>query len=136
MDVTIFGIPCGSTRKAREWLMKNGITYEERNIKKDPITIEELQMILGLTVDGTDEIISKRSKVFKDLDLDLDTLSLLELLNLIQKHPGLLRSPIIIDDKRIQVGYNEYDIRQFLPRKTRERQWLQWRMKYLRLAEN
>ena len=42
------------------------------------------------------------------------------LFKLISKNPGLLRRPIIIDDKRLQVGYNEDEIRCFLPRKVRE----------------
>ena len=42
------------------------------------------------------------------------------LFKLISKNPGLLRRPIIIDDKRLQVGYNEDEIRRFLPRKVRE----------------
>ena len=43
-----------------------------------------------------------------------------DLFKLISKNPGLLRRPIIIDDKRLQVGYNEDEIRRFLPRKVRE----------------
>ena len=35
------------------------------------------------------------------------------------KRQGLLRRPIILDDKRLQVGYNEDEIRRFLPRKVR-----------------
>ena len=31
----------------------------------------------------------------------------------------MLRRPIIIDHKRLQVGYNEDEIRRFLPRKVR-----------------
>ena len=42
-----------------------------------------------------------------------------ELLDLVQKHPGLLRRPIIMDEKRLQVGYNEDEIRRFLPREVR-----------------
>ncbi len=102
---------------------------------KDPLTVHELQSILRMTVEGTDEIISTRSKVYKDLNLDIESLPLQELLELIQKHPRLLRSPIMVDDKRLQVGYHEDDIRQFLPRKTREYQWLQWRMDHLQLAK-
>jgi hypothetical protein len=34
-------------------------------------------------------------------------------------NPGLLRIPLIIDEKRLQVGYNEEEIRKFLPRKYR-----------------
>ena len=31
----------------------------------------------------------------------------------------MLRRPIILDEKRLQVGYNEDEIRRFLPRKVR-----------------
>ncbi|MFD1852064.1 transcriptional regulator Spx [Oceanobacillus bengalensis] len=128
MTVTIYGAACSSTRKARQWFTNQEINFVERNILKEPLTVSELQGILRMTVDGTDEIISTRSKIYKDLDLEMDTIPLQELLALIHKHPRLLRSPIIVDEKRLQVGYHEDDIRQFLPRKTREYQWLKWRM--------
>ncbi|MBM7696462.1 Spx/MgsR family transcriptional regulator [Salimicrobium jeotgali] len=72
-----------------------------------------------MTEDGTEEIISKRSKVFQEMDTDFDQLPMQELFDLIQENPGLLRRPIIIDDKRLQVGYNEDEIRRFLPRSVR-----------------
>ncbi|GAB3049596.1 transcriptional regulator Spx [Virgibacillus ainsalahensis] len=135
MTVKVYGAPCSSTRKAKEWLKNNKIPFVERNILKDPLTVQELHDVLRLTVDGTEEIMSTRSKVYKELDLDIDSLPLQELLELIHEHPGLLRSPIIMDKKRLQVGYHEEDIRQFLPRKTREYQWLQWKMNNLRFAD-
>ncbi|MBH9787600.1 transcriptional regulator Spx, partial [Clostridioides difficile] len=54
-----------------------------------------------------------------NLNIDIDQLSIQELFAIIQAHPRMLRSPIIIDEKRIQVGYNEMDIRRFIPRKVR-----------------
>ena len=72
-----------------------------------------------MTEDGTEEIISKRSKVYQDLNVDLDDLPLKTLFDLIQKNPGLLRRPIIMDEKRLQVGYNDDEIRRFLPREVR-----------------
>ncbi|WP_156290040.1 Spx/MgsR family RNA polymerase-binding regulatory protein [Oceanobacillus salinisoli] len=135
MTVTIYGAACSSTRKARQWFKNQEIPFVERNILREPLNVNELQGILRMTVDGTDEIISTRSKIYKDLNLDMDALPLQELLELIHNHPRLLRSPIIIDDKRLQVGYHEDDIRQFLPRKTREYQWLKWRMNNLQFAE-
>ncbi|MCY9268013.1 ArsC/Spx/MgsR family protein, partial [Bacillus licheniformis] len=60
-----------------------------------------------------------RSKVFQKLNVNLETMPLQELYQLINEHPGLLRRPIIIDEKRLQVGYNEDEIRRFLPRKER-----------------
>ncbi|SHG59875.1 transcriptional regulator Spx [Ornithinibacillus halophilus] len=135
MAVKIYGAACSSTRKAKQWFVNNDIEFTERNILKEPLTVEELQGILRMTVEGTEEIISTRSKVYKELDLDIDSLPLIELLEIIHQHPRLLRSPIIIDEKRIQVGYHIDDIRQFLPRKTREIQWLQWRLNHLNLAK-
>lgn len=124
-----------STKKAKEWFVKNKIPYVERNIAKDPITLSELQKILRMTVDGTDEIIAKRSKVYKELNVNLDELPLTELLELFQQNPGLLKTPIIMDEKRLQVGYNEDEIRQFIPRKTRKKQWLNWRLNNFRFVE-
>jgi regulatory protein spx len=72
-----------------------------------------------MTEDGTDEIISTRSKVFQKLNVNVESMPLQDLYLLINEHPGLLRRPIIIDEKRLQVGYNEDEIRRFLPRKVR-----------------
>ena len=42
-----------------------------------------------------------------------------ELEQLIIENPSILRRPIIIDDNKIQVGYNDDDIRVFIPRELR-----------------
>ncbi|MGA9286924.1 MAG: transcriptional regulator SpxA [Anaerobacillus sp.] len=118
--VTLYTSPsCTSCRKAKAWLQEHEIPFTERNIFSEPLTIEEVKEILRMTEDGTDEIISTRSKTFQELNLNLDTVSLQELFELISEHPGLLRRPIILDEKRLQVGYNEDEIRRFLPRKVR-----------------
>ncbi|MBN8207232.1 transcriptional regulator Spx [Bacillus sp. NTK071] len=118
--VTLYTSPsCTSCRKAKAWLQEHDIPFTERNIFSEPLTIEEVKEILRMTEDGTDEIISTRSKTFQELNLNLDSVSLQELFELISEHPGLLRRPIILDEKRLQVGYNEDEIRRFLPRKVR-----------------
>lgn len=124
--VTLYTAPsCTSCRKARAWLEEHEIPFKERNIFSEPLTIEEIKEIFRMTEDGTDEIISTRSKTFQKLDVNLEALPLQELFKLIQGHPGLLRRPIIIDEKRLQVGYNEDEIRRFLPRKVRTYQLLE-----------
>lgn len=118
--VTIYTSPsCTSCRKARAWLEENNITYKERNIFSDPLDIPEIKSILRMTEDGTEEIISTRSKAFQELNIDLEEMPLQDLFALIQKNPGLLRRPIMVDEKRLQVGYNEDEIRRFLPREVR-----------------
>lgn len=119
--LTLYTSPsCTSYRKARAWLQEHEIPFVERNIFSEPLNISELKAILQMTEDGTEEIISTRSKVFQKLNMDLDDLPLKDLLTLVQENPGLLRRPIMIDEKRLQVGFNEDEIRRFLPRDVRQ----------------
>jgi regulatory protein spx len=118
--VTVFTTPsCGSCRKAKAWFEEHQIDYSERNIIADPLTIDEIKSILRLTEEGTDEIISTNSKVFQELNVDIESLPLNTLYKLIINNPKMLRRPIIIDEKRLQVGYNEDEISRFLPRRLR-----------------
>lgn len=113
---------CTSCRKARRWLIDHDIPFEEKNFGTTPITLDELKNILILTEEGTEDIISIRSKVFQKLDKDINELPLHELLELVKDNPGLLRRPIMIDEKRLQIGFNEDEIRCFLPRAVRKRE--------------
>lgn len=125
MTITVYSAACRSSRKAKDWLTKNDIPFVERNINRRPITVDEITEVLRMTEDGTDEIISKRSKEFEQLDIDLDSLSLQSLIQLLYETPKLIRLPIIMDDKRLQVGFKEEEISQFLPRQVRKEQLIQ-----------
>ncbi|UHA60185.1 transcriptional regulator SpxA [Metabacillus litoralis] len=116
--VNLYTTPsCTSCRKAKAWLEEHQIDYVERNIISQPLTIDEIKSILRLTEEGTTEIISTNSKTFQELNIDIESLPLNKFYDLIMKHPQMLRRPIIQDEKRLQVGYNEEEIRRFLPRK-------------------
>jgi regulatory protein spx len=119
--ISLYTTPsCTSCRKARAWLTENELPFKERNIFSDPLNSDELMEILSLTKNGTEDIISTRSKVYQKLDIDLEELKLEELLSLIEKYPNLLKRPIILDENKLQVGYNEEDIRKFVPRNLRK----------------
>lgn len=110
---------CTSCRKAKAWLKEYDISVKERNIFANPLNKEEIMQVLRMTENGTEEIISTRSRTFQNLKINLDDLSIDQLIDLVEKNPSLLRRPIIMDDRRLQVGYNEDEIRRFLPRKVR-----------------
>lgn len=61
---------CTSCRKARAWLEKHNIPFKERNIFSEPLTKKELLKILRMTENGTEEIISTRSRAFQQLQED------------------------------------------------------------------
>ncbi|KRM77617.1 arsenate reductase [Secundilactobacillus collinoides DSM 20515 = JCM 1123] len=108
-----------SSRKARAWLEAHQIPFKERNIKSNPLNADEVKEILRLTENGSEDIISTRSNIFKKLNIDLDELPVSKLVDLVVKYPDLIKRPIIFDDKRLEVGYNEEEIRRFLPRNVR-----------------
>lgn len=87
-----------------------------------PLTTDELRHILSLTENGTDDIISTRSKIFQRLNVDVEDMPISGMIKLIEEHPSLLRRPIILDDKRMQIGFNEDEIRAFLPRGYRKQE--------------
>lgn len=122
MTVTIYTTPsCSSCRKAQRWFENHGIAYRVQNMLAQPLTLAQVKGILQLTEHGTEDIISKRSRAYRQLQVDLDDLSLRELYHLIQESPTILRRPIMVDDRRLQVGFHMEDIRRFLPRDARIR---------------
>jgi regulatory protein spx len=128
--VTLYSTPsCTSCRKAKAWLEEHQIDYVERNIISEPLTAEEIKSILRLTEDGTEEIISTNSKTYQQLNVDIDSLPLKELYELIIENPQMLRRPIIVDHKRLQIGYNDEEIRRFLPRRLRTFPIIEWESK-------
>ena len=121
--VTIYTTPSSlACRKAKAWLQRNDIIYSERNLYSQPLSVKEIKDILQKTEGGTDEIISTRSKKFKNLKIDINNTPLNNLCELIQENPDLLRRPIIFDEKNLHAGYNEEEMGQFLPRKVRHHQ--------------
>lgn len=113
-------ISCSSCKKAKEWMESHQLEYEEVNLLNDHMTREDFLKILSLTDDGTEEVISKRSRAYQRLNLDFESLSINELVRIFDENRTLLRRPLILDDRRLQVGYNEDDIRKFLPRDIRQ----------------
>jgi len=103
-------------------LVDHNLPFVERNLNKEPLRAEEVKAMLRLTEDGTEELISTRSKIFSELTIDLDDMSINKLIDLIVMYPSLLKRPIILDDQRMQIGYNDDEIRRFLPREVRQRE--------------
>ena len=107
---------CSSCRKVKKWFDEQKIPYEEHNIFAAVLDPKELKEILMKSENGTDDIISKRSKIIKEQNIDFDSMTISEMVEFIRKYPSVLKRPIMVDDRRIQVGYSSEEIRTFIPR--------------------
>jgi Spx/MgsR family transcriptional regulator len=113
--LTFFTYPsCTSCRKAKAWLAENGVDYEERHLFKNPPTPEELMEIIKMTTNGLEEILSTRSQRFKNLDVDINEMTVSELLEMLSEEPQLLKRPILTDGEHLIVGYNQAAMKSLL----------------------
>ena len=71
--VIIYTSPgCASCRKAKQWLKDNQIEFKEKNIFTTLLDENEIKYILSRCENGTEDIISVRSKAFQSLKKGID----------------------------------------------------------------
>ena len=110
---------CNSSRKARQWLRDHDLEFEEQNVGKKAPTTAELKHILSLTENGLDDIISTRSRAYPEVAAQLPDMSFNETLKLLCERTQLLRKPIMVTENKVQIGFNDDEIRKFIPRHIR-----------------
>lgn len=110
---------CSSSRKAQKWLDDHHVEYTLHHLFFEPLSDIEINKMLRLTELGTTELLASRSKDFQELEIKIEDLTLQKFFELVRSHPRILRRPIIVDSSRLVLGYNEEEIRCFLPREER-----------------
>jgi len=119
--IVIYTSPgCASCRKVKKWLNSHQLDYIEKNIFTTLLSRKEIQHILQRTENGSDDIISKRSKIVLENNIDFDSMSINELVNFIIENPSVLRRPIIVSEKIFQVGYDAEEMEAFAPARLKE----------------
>ncbi|MDO3662627.1 transcriptional regulator MgsR [Bacillus sp. C28GYM-DRY-1] len=109
---------CTSCRKTKHWLKAHQIEFNERHLFRETPTVEELRYILSLTTEGIDEILATRSQTFKNLNLNIEEMTVNEVLALLVEKPKLLRRPILVDNKKLVIGYNPGELLKLSKKKT------------------
>lgn len=110
---------CSSCRKVKKWFEDNKIEYIEKSIFSASLNEKDIYEILEKSENGTEDIISTKSKIMKEGNYDLEKMSMSQLVRFILDNPTILKRPIIVDDNKIQIGYNSEEIRAFIPAEVR-----------------
>lgn len=77
---------------------------DTRDFFKDPFTEAELKKIIKMTGKKPVELLRKRDKTYKEMQLDENKKSDSEIIKLMVKYPGLILRPIIITKNKALVG--------------------------------
>ncbi len=77
---------------------------EKRDFVKDPFSETELKKIIKMTGKKPVEILRKRDKMYKELDLENNKKTDVQLIKLMIKYPGLILRPIVITKNKAFIG--------------------------------
>ena len=94
-------ITCKKTITEIERMNKDS---EKRDFFKEPLSETELKKIIKMTGKKPSELLRKRDKMYKELDLENDKKTDSQIIKLMVKHPGLLLRPIIVTKNKAFVG--------------------------------
>ena len=75
---------CSSCRKVKKWFEEQNIEYEEKSIFSPSLNVNDIREILEKTENGTEDIISERSKIVQENHIDFDEMKVSELLEFIK----------------------------------------------------
>lgn len=116
-----YSVSCGSSNRALQWFNKQGIPIETQRIKK--ISVVDIIQILTLTDHGIRGIIKRPRGNFSVVDekySEIENMKFKQAVLYLARNSDLLRTPIIIDGKKVMIGYNGTSIREFIPREYRK----------------
>jgi regulatory protein spx len=107
---------CTSCRKTDDVLKQSGLPYGRREFFKERFTRDELKQVLEGAGLRPSDVLSRRSRVYKERNLESQDLPEDDLLDLMVQEPTLLRRPLVINGDQVIVGHNESALREMIAR--------------------
>lgn len=103
--------PCTTCKKAKKWLDDNGISYEDRHIKENNPTYEELKAWYEKSGLPLKKFFNTSGMQYRALELKdkLPTMTEEEQLRLLASDGMLVKRPLMVTDAAILIGFKEAD---------------------------
>ena len=100
---------CTTCQKAKKWLDANGITYEDRHIKENKPTYEELKHWYAISGLPLKKFFNTSGLVYKALELKdkLPTMTEEEQLRILATDGMLVKRPILVNGDTVLTGFKE-----------------------------
>lgn len=96
-------------KKAKDWLDKNNIDYEERDIKKDNPNESELHEWISRSKYPIKKFFNSRGKLYRELNIKekLKTMTEDELIKVLASDGMIVKRPILVGEDIVLVGFKE-----------------------------
>lgn len=100
---------CSTCKKAKKYLQDHQITFEDRHIKEESPTLEELSRWYPKTGLAIQKLFNTSGQVYRSGNIKdkLPTMTEEEKLALLASDGMLVKRPILILEKRVLIGFKE-----------------------------
>ncbi len=107
---------CSTCKKAKKWLDEHHVAYEERDIKEDNPTYEELKEWYGKSGLDLKKFFNTSGMAYRAMNLKdkLPSMSEEEQLRLLASDGMLVKRPLMVDGDRVFTGFREKDYQELL----------------------
>lgn len=90
------------------------VAVNERLYFKQKPTVDEVRELAARLPGGAKELLSTRSRRYKELALADKSLSEQELITLLAEEPGLWRRPVVVRGEKVVIGYDARNLEELL----------------------
>ena len=100
---------CGTCQKARKFLEEKGIVFEDRNIKEQNPTAEELKVWIEKSGLPSKKFFNTSGMLYRQMELKdkLPNMSEQEMIELLATDGMLVKRPILVTDDQVLVGFRQ-----------------------------
>ena len=107
----IFYPKCSTCRKAKKWLVENGIEFDERHIVDNKPTADELKLWIEKSGLSIKKFFNTSGVLYKEMGLKdkLPNMSYDEQIELLASDGKMVKRPVVITDDKVIVGFKEAD---------------------------
>ena len=101
---------CSTCRKAANWLDKKNVEYQLIDIVKEPPLWEYLNLALIQYSADKKKVFNTRGKAFKSINVDTNSLSREEIIQLLLSDGKLIKRPFLVyEEIKVILGFNEIE---------------------------
>lgn len=110
---------CSSSGKTLKWLEAHNIEYKKKDIGM--LTQENILLILASSTNGIDDILKHPKEIKHEKKIKaIKSMYFSEAMKYLVTHKEIIRTPIIISEEKQLVGYNDFELRKFIPQNRRK----------------
>ena len=103
-------LKCSTCRKAANWLDNKNFEYQLIDIVKEPPLLEYLNLAVEQYYEEKKKVFNTRGKSFKSINVDANSLSKEEIIQLLLSDGKLIKRPFLVyEEKKVILGFNEIE---------------------------